>query len=847
MTEDQPSFEVLLEKKGRGRVFYRYRPWRLRIFQLIGDCLYYSKDGEIKGIIPLTGSKSMVIPSKEANNKPFPFAIDVNGESILLNAHNEEERLKCITLFNEVANPQQPKKPSSSAEIDQNSPPSKPNQEQKEVVQGASSKADFPLHGVKFSFLRHFLSQYNDKGQLQGKTTTDICKEIIQPLTASRQCSLCEYLQMNDNDHYVAMIETEKAAFITALGSEGTRDSMNNMLNTVDSQKSEAWKIEDRNAIHHVIQQTVGFSQLNALVFETMRKAFIEIVTDITEFYITTKSTQDKASLFSYLGSLYLHDGNYHEAEKAYQISYETVIELYGENHPQTSIAINNLSTIYVTQGRYEDAEALFNKNDLGSNQLFSMNTRAALLLKTGKYIEAETISLTCIELCKEEEGVGGYAPNLLKDAMGNLAASYDGQRRFSEAEALHSQAIEMVTKKYGENHLDTLIAKNRLACSYCAQGDYGESIQLFEMILNKRKELLGLSHPETIQSMHNLASTYFHGKKYDEGERLMKETIREEEKKYGKDHINTINSMMELSTMFDIQGRYDESIALLEECVQRKTKLFGCNHTDTLKVMQKLGLSYKNIKQYMKSEEILKKCIEGMKMIVKEDDDPLLFDTMTLLGTVYFEMKHYYEADIYYSPCYSYQKTINKDSPEALLAFIFIYGHLKVALKQYSEAIVALSEYLQHSTIHDIREHRVKLWLGSIYYNEDRFIEAEPLLRDVYEKERQDRGELHVDTLSCMKLLFKNYYELKNYQQVEALGEVLLPHLLINNDLETIIVYSYLVKAYENLPNREEKIDIVYDSYEVEDKEEKLKILSQLPFIQINASNDKEEQEENI
>ena len=51
-------FEVLLEKKGRGRgAFSLSRPWAVRTFKLHGQTLEYFDVDKIKGTIDISGSK----------------------------------------------------------------------------------------------------------------------------------------------------------------------------------------------------------------------------------------------------------------------------------------------------------------------------------------------------------------------------------------------------------------------------------------------------------------------------------------------------------------------------------------------------------------------------------------------------------------------------------------------------------------------------------------------------------------------------------------------------------------------------------------------------------------------
>lgn len=56
----------------------------------------------------------------------------------------------------------------------------------------------FPTRGVKLSHAQAFLQEH--AGKLAGKTTTEVCEEIIKPLTLAHGCSYCDLLDAMSHD-----------------------------------------------------------------------------------------------------------------------------------------------------------------------------------------------------------------------------------------------------------------------------------------------------------------------------------------------------------------------------------------------------------------------------------------------------------------------------------------------------------------------------------------------------------------------------------------------------------------------------------------------------------------------
>ena len=66
------------------------------------------------------------------------------------------------------------------------------------------------------------------------------------------------------------------------------------------------------------------------------------------------------ASSLNNLAGLYRNQGRYSEAEPLYQQALEIRKRLLGEEHPDVASSLNNLAGLYDNQGRYSDAEPLY-------------------------------------------------------------------------------------------------------------------------------------------------------------------------------------------------------------------------------------------------------------------------------------------------------------------------------------------------------------------------------------------------------------------------------------------------------------------------------------------------------
>ncbi|GAB1310659.1 hypothetical protein MFIFM68171_00869 [Madurella fahalii] len=234
--------------------------------------------------------------------------------------------------------------------------------------------------------------------------------------------------------------------------------------------------------------------------------------------------------------------GKYQDAEALYRQTLKLQIRVLGAEYPDTLTSINNLANTLDRQGKYEEAEALYRQtlklqtrvlgaeypdtltsiNNL-ANTLDSINNLANTLYSQGKYEEAEAL----------------YRIN-------NLANTLDRQGKYKEAEALYRQTLKLQTRVLGAEYPDTLAsmlsvanilyrqgkyeeaeALYRQTLKLQTRGKYEEAEALYRQILKLRTRVLGTEHPDTLTSINNLANMLYRQGKYEEAEALYRQTLK--------------------------------------------------------------------------------------------------------------------------------------------------------------------------------------------------------------------------------------------------------------------------------------------------------------------------------
>ncbi|WP_051463646.1 tetratricopeptide repeat protein [Leptolyngbya sp. PCC 6406] len=252
------------------------------------------------------------------------------------------------------------------------------------------------------------------------------------------------------------------------------------------------------------------------------------------------------ASSLARLANLYNAQGRYGEAEPLYQKALTLCQRLLGSDHPDTASSLNNLAGLYESQGRYGEAEPLYlqaleiRRSQLGSdhpNTATSLNNLAELYRAQGRYGEVKPLLQKALEIRRSQ--LGTDHPDTAQ-SLNNLAGLYESQGHYGEAEPLFQQALEITRSQSGSDHPNTATSLNNLAGLYYTQGRYGEAEPLYLQALEIRRSQLGSEHPDTASSLNNLAELYRAQERYGEAEPLYLQAWEIFMQTLGKNHPNT-------------------------------------------------------------------------------------------------------------------------------------------------------------------------------------------------------------------------------------------------------------------------------------------------------------------
>jgi serine/threonine protein kinase/Tfp pilus assembly protein PilF len=376
---------------------------------------------------------------------------------------------------------------------------------------------------------------------------------------------------------------------------------------------------------------------------------------------------------------------------------------------------------------------------------LVEASIRHALGL-TYKYLREDRAAITQYEraLALRRDHLGPDHPDTLR-VMNNLATAYKAAGRLDLALPLLERALAKCQEKLSPDHPQALTTMNNLAVVYKEAGQLDKAVPLFEQALAKCQEKLGPDHPDTLVSMHNLASAY-----QDAGQRtkalpLYEQALVKFQEKLGPDHPQTLTTMNNLAHAYQETGQLEQALPLLERALAKCQEKLGPDHPQTLAHMNNLAVVYKEAGQLDKAvplvEQVLPKLQEKLG-----PDHPHTLTTMNNLAHAYQETGQLEQALPLYEQALARRK--EKLGPDHLDTLASMNDLAQAYQKNgnFPKAELILRECL---TVRQKKQpdawttFNTQIQLGACLLGQQKYAEAEPLLRTGYEEMKQRQGKI--------------------------------------------------------------------------------------------------------
>ncbi|ABO99892.1 predicted protein, partial [Ostreococcus lucimarinus CCE9901] len=110
---------------------------------------------------------------------------------------------------------------------------------------------------------------------------------------------------------------------------------------------------------------------------------------------------------------------------------------------------------------------------------------------------------------------------------LNNLAELNRIEARWEDSQAMFEEALEILRRKYGENHPAVGTALHNLAGCRLAQDDVDGAYDLYAKSLARKEATLGTNHPEYATTLYHMAEVLCRSDRKEDAIVLLERSIK--------------------------------------------------------------------------------------------------------------------------------------------------------------------------------------------------------------------------------------------------------------------------------------------------------------------------------
>ena len=274
------------------------------------------------------------------------------------------------------------------------------------------------------------------------------------------------------------------------------------------------------------------------------------------------------------LASLYLAWQEFAKAE-SFALRAQAVLGKHLE--PGNAERVNNasiLGSIYLEQGRYDEAEPLLRAALEHAGPRLATRTYnelAVMALRRRRFDEAESLELRALEMNRQ---LGGAPGPLTATIIDNLAQICLLEKRYIEAEQHYRDAITIWEATLGKQHPDTGKAYMNLAEFYHLRGRESGAEELYSRAAGILESVYGKDHPLALVARNQLADVFRAEGRYSEAEKLGASSLAALEEKLSPQDPRVLHALANQARLLASTKRNKEAAALRERIQEMSRSL---------------------------------------------------------------------------------------------------------------------------------------------------------------------------------------------------------------------------------------------------------------------------------
>lgn len=352
--------------------------------------------------------------------------------------------------------------------------------------------------------------------------------------------------------------------------------------------------------------------------------------------------------------------------------------QVFGDKHPQTLAARNNLCVLYGATRAYDRAipklqRLLTDANDLyGADNPATVEVRfnlGSLSMMAGKLDDAEPELLSAL---RRQESIFGPEHSKVAKTKDCLGLLYAKKADYQQALRYLTSSVQLFETADGEMHPNTAAALRDLGNLHDKMGNFAEAERCLQKSLDIRSQVLGEVHTDTAAAVDDLAHLYEARGDLGNAARLFRRELEIQLQLSSPDDIKVARTQACLGSVYLGMRDFGKAQSFLEPAVVTYRNQLGDHNADTAQTMQILGNCYKCQWHDADAERLYKAAIDASENSLGADD-PQTAAILTNLANLYERGRKYAQAASLYQRAFRTLEKLGDRDPRAGLTLSYL------------------------------------------------------------------------------------------------------------------------------------------------------------------------------
>lgn len=300
-----------------------------------------------------------------------------------------------------------------------------------------------------------------------------------------------------------------------------------------------------------------------------------------------------QAELMGILAEIYRKLDRYDRSSTLFERAIELQREL--KQPLQLAIVLNGLAGVRLEEGDFEDSERLYLealalRRRHAPRSEDELNTTANLgnLYRMQKQlVEADSFLTMAAEMQRE---IGIEDRSVFAITLDRIASLRRTMGRFSEAEAISREALDLRLAALGPGHRHVYLSKNNLGLILYQSGQLDAAEEMYEDVYDFYIERLGAEHRETATALLHLGEVAYQRGRFSEAAQLLRQASGVYRTLLGNEHGSVANVSLRLAEALIGKNEGEEAEELARGALAFYLESYGQQHQDVGSARRVLG-----------------------------------------------------------------------------------------------------------------------------------------------------------------------------------------------------------------------------------------------------------------